>query len=186
MAREEGAVSWQLDRARSTIEFSVQAFAVSTVNGHFEAFEAEIAIDPDQPARSRVRATIDAASLTTGNGVRDAHLRSADFLDVARFPTITFESHHVAHTSMGDLRVRGVLSIHGMTKDVELEGVFRGPFQDASGLTAVDLTLVIAADPREFLEDADHRLNPFVGHTVLITITARLERVPPEGTPQAS
>ena len=178
-------MSWQLDRARSTIEFSVQAFAVSTVKGRFEKFDAEITLDPDQPARSHVSATINAGSLTTGNGLRDEHLLSSDFFDVARFPTITFASHHVAYTSMGDLRVRGVLSIHGVTKDVELDGIFRGPFQDASGLTGVDLTLVIVADPREFLEDTDHRLNPFVGHTALITITARLAHVPPEA-PQAS
>jgi polyisoprenoid-binding protein YceI len=114
---------------------------VTTVKGRFTGVEGTIDVNEENPAESRTNVTIDAASITTGNEQRDAHLRSADFLDAEEFPTITFASTAVRPTSASTFEVTGDLTIRGTTRPVtlavELNGRGTSPYgQEVAGLSA--------------------------------------------------
>ncbi|MFN8529080.1 MAG: YceI family protein [Anaerolineae bacterium] len=118
---------WTFDQAHSYAAFSVRHMMVTTVRGQFNApVTGTIDFDPANPAASSVEATIDATSIETGVADRDNHLRSADFLDVATFPTITFKSTKVAPTSDSTAKITGDLTVHGVTKSVVLDTEFLG------------------------------------------------------------
>ena len=125
--------TWQLDPAHSTIEFAVKHMMFTTVRGRFTAFSGALQIDEHNPNNSRVEVTIDAASIDTGVADRDAHLRTADFLDVERYPKIIFRSARVegAHKKEGDrFRVTGDLEIRGKAIPVTLDATFEGVGKD--------------------------------------------------------
>lgn len=94
---------------------------VTNVRGSFKKVQGTIVLDRENPAASSVEATIDATTLNTNDDQRDAHVRSADFLDVEKFPTITFRSSKVTAAGNGDWKVEGTLTIHGVSKPVTLE-----------------------------------------------------------------
>jgi polyisoprenoid-binding protein YceI len=130
--------TWAIDRAHSSIEFRVKHMMVSTVRGRFTEFEGTIRAAPDY-RDSRVWGTIDPASIDTNEPRRDEHLRSPDFFDVARFPSISFESTAVEHVDGGNYRVTGNLTMHGETQPVTLDVVVQGVVQDAQGQERVGL-----------------------------------------------
>lgn len=125
-------MTWQLDGSHAQVTFSTKHMMVATVRGSFDAFDVDLDIDPENLERSSVTATLDVSSLTTGNGDRDAHLKSADFLDAEEHPRITFVSKQV-HRSGDDVRVKGDLTIKGVTKEVELKGEVAGPVASPFG-----------------------------------------------------
>src|SRR5947209_15331135 len=84
--------TWQIDPSHTLVEFSVRHMMVSTVKGRFPEIQGSIVLDDENPARSSVEVTLNAASVTTHDQQRDAHLRSADFFDADTFPSITFRS----------------------------------------------------------------------------------------------
>ena len=100
-------MTWNLDQQHLDVSFSAKHMMVATVRGRFTGVEAEIELDELQPEASRVRAVIAAASLGTGNADRDAHLKSPDFLDVERFPALTFESTVVRRTGPESFELAG-------------------------------------------------------------------------------
>lgn len=107
---------YELDAARSSIGFVVRHLGITNVSGRFNRFEGEIHFDAADPTRSAVRVSIDAASIDTGNERRDNHLRSADFLEVARYPAISFvgkrvERHESTLVLVGDLTIRDVTRV---------------------------------------------------------------------------
>ena len=112
------AGTWDIDPIHSEVSFQVRHLVVSKVRGRFDAFEGTI-VTAEDPAQSSVQVTIDAASIDTNNDDRDAHVRSADFLDTDNFPQISFSSTGV-RTGDGDYLVDGELTIHGVTKPVIL------------------------------------------------------------------
>ncbi len=118
--------TWTLDPAHSQVEFAVKHMMITTVRGRFDRFAAEVEFDEATPAASSVVAHIDAASINTGMEARDAHLRSADFFDVERYPEIAFRSTKVegkgdSYKLTGDLTIRG--ETRPVTLDAEIEGV---------------------------------------------------------------
>ncbi len=117
--------AWNVDPTHSGVEFSVRHF-FTPVRGKFEAYEAELSYDPENPAASRVSVTIDVTSIDTGNEDRDAHLLSADFFDAERYPTITFESDEVRVVSDDEIVVAGPLTIRDRTHRVELPVTIQG------------------------------------------------------------
>lgn len=125
-AEAPDAVEYTADVAHSTVGFRVRHLGISWVNGRFTRFSSTFTWDPDDPASSRVTATIDAGSIDTGNGRRDDHLRSEDFLWVERHPTIAFASRSVESDGEGGLRIEGDLTIRGVTRPVELEATLEG------------------------------------------------------------
>jgi polyisoprenoid-binding protein YceI len=139
-------MTWELDPAHTLIEFSAKHMMVSTVRGRFKLFSGRIDLDENDPSASVVDVTIDAASLDTGAAQRDAHLRSADFLDVEHFPTITFKSTRITLDGEDHARVRGDLTIRGVTHEVELDVTREGRARSMQGnrLDAYSITGAIS------------------------------------------
>ncbi len=113
--------TWKLDPAHTDVQFSGRHMMVTTVRGHFTHVDGTIVLDEDNPPQSSVEVEIDAASLDSHQPQRDAHLKSADFLDVEHFPTITFRSTRIEPTDASHARVVGSLTIRGVTHEVVLD-----------------------------------------------------------------
>jgi polyisoprenoid-binding protein YceI len=129
------AQTWTIDPAHSSAQFSVRHMMVSTVRGEFTKLSGTVDLDDSDITKSRVEATIDANSIDTRNEARDKHLRSADFFDVANFPTITFKSTRVEKGSDGKLKVTGDLTMRGTTKPVVLDAEPLSPaVKDKAGM----------------------------------------------------
>ena len=128
--------TWNLDPAHSSVEFAVKHMMFTTVRGRFKDFQGTIVVDEQNPDKSTVNVDINAASIDTGAADRDGHLRSADFLDVEKHPTMTFRSKRVegAMKKEGDqFRVVGDLTIRGTTFEVSLDCVYEGTGKDPWG-----------------------------------------------------
>lgn len=119
------AEPWTIDKGHSSATFKVRHFTANVV-GQFRDFEGNIDLDRANPARSSVAFTIQTKSIDTGSERRDNHLRSADFFEVEKFPTITFKSTSVAAKSADTFEVTGDLTMHGVTKRVTLPVTFLG------------------------------------------------------------
>lgn len=117
------AATWDIDTSHANAGFRVRHLMVSHVRGHLGPVTGTVVIDEQDPSRSRVDVSIDARGIDSRVAARDEHLRSADFLDVANHPTVTFRSTRVEAPSgpTGDLRVTGDLTIRGVTRPVTLE-----------------------------------------------------------------
>ncbi|MFJ9709683.1 YceI family protein [Streptomyces sp. NPDC101234] len=126
---------WTVDPAHSTVGAVAQHLGISSVRGRFTDFGAWIEIAPDDVAKSRVRAVIRAASIDTGNGMRDTHLRSPDFLDVERHPEITYTSTGLTAAGSDRWTVHGELSLHGVVRPVDLDLAYLGTGADPWGGT---------------------------------------------------
>jgi len=113
--------AWKLDPAHSSAQFSVRHLGISTVRGAFTKVSGSAQLDEANPAKSSVQATIEAASVDTRVEMRDKDLRSPNFLDVEKYPTITFQSKKVESAGQGKLKVTGDLTIHGVSKEVVLD-----------------------------------------------------------------
>jgi len=113
--------TWKIDPAHSAAQFSVRHLGISTVRGAFTKVSGSAQFDEANPGKSSVQATIDAASVDTRVEMRDKDLRSPNFLDVEKYPTITFQSKKVEAAGQDKLKVTGDLTIHGVTKEVVLD-----------------------------------------------------------------
>ena len=111
---------WNIDSSHSTAEFTVRHLMITNVRGRFGKVSGSVEYDPAKPEASSIEATIDASSIDTRDEKRDAHLRSADFFDVEKYPTLTFKSKKVTKTGDG-FTALGDLTMHGVTKEVTLE-----------------------------------------------------------------
>jgi polyisoprenoid-binding protein YceI len=107
---------WTIDPAHTVAEFKVKHMMISNVKGRFSGVAGELVFDESDVTNSRVIATVDAASINTGDPQRDAHLKSADFLDVENFPTLSFGSSRIERRGDDTLEVEGELTIHGVTR----------------------------------------------------------------------
>lgn len=112
---------WFFEPGHTAAEFRVRHMMVTWVRGHFKDIHGTLDADLESPTSATVEATIDARGLWTGEAARDEHLKSADFLDVERFPTITFRGSDLLLVGGNDARLRGELTIRGVTRPVTLE-----------------------------------------------------------------
>ena len=115
------ASTWNIDPDHSSAGFKVKHLMVSNVNGNFNKHTGVVEIDDKDITKSTVQVTIDTNSINTNVQKRDEHLRSADFFDVAKYPTMTFVSKKVARDGKDKLKVTGDLTLHGVTKEVVLD-----------------------------------------------------------------
>jgi polyisoprenoid-binding protein YceI len=126
--------TWALDPAHTSVEFQAKHLMVAKVKGHFAGAQGVLEIAED-PTQSSTQITIDATTLSTGVVDRDAHLKSADFLEVDAYPEITFRTSALEHDGGSDWKLRGDLSIHGVTRPVTLETEYNGVGVDPWGGT---------------------------------------------------
>ncbi|GAA3500151.1 YceI family protein [Streptomyces prasinosporus] len=126
---------WTVDPAHSSVAAVAQHLGISSVRGRFTDFSAVLEIAPDEVSGSRVEAVIRAASIDTGNGTRDAHLRSADFLDVERHPEITYRSTGLTAAGSDRWTVHGELTMRGVVRPVDLDLAYLGTGPDPWGGT---------------------------------------------------
>jgi polyisoprenoid-binding protein YceI len=112
---------WVVDASHSSVGFSVRHMMISNVRGEFQKLEGSVSWDPAHPEATKIEATIDIASISTRDEKRDGHLKSPDFLDAEKFPTLVFKSKSVTVKSKEDLSVSGDLTLHGVTKEVVLD-----------------------------------------------------------------
>jgi polyisoprenoid-binding protein YceI len=141
--------TWDIDVSHSAIHFFVRHMVISKVHGRFAKWAGTIALDEQDLTRSQVEVRIDAASIDTQVADRDAHLRSADFLDVASYPELTFRSKRIEKD--GDrFRVTGDLSLHGVVREVTLDAEFAGTGRDPWGNDRAGFSAKATLDRREF------------------------------------
>ncbi|HEX8032694.1 MAG TPA: YceI family protein [Ktedonobacterales bacterium] len=124
---------WELDPAHSTVGWSVRHLGIAAVKGRFTRFSGQFDLDERKPALSQVTVTVEAASVQTGNQERDEHIRSFDFFDAERFPTITFTSEAIAPLGFNSFLVEGPLRLHGKSFQAHLEVTFNGARFDPEG-----------------------------------------------------
>jgi polyisoprenoid-binding protein YceI len=119
--------TWKIDPAHSNAQFVVRHMMITNVRGGFNGVQGTVVYDPADLGSSSVDVTIDKNSLSTGDATRDTHVKSADFLDVEKYPTITFKSKKITKDG-DDLKITGDLTIHGVTKEVALN--VEGPTEE--------------------------------------------------------
>jgi polyisoprenoid-binding protein YceI len=128
------ASTWEIDPAHTSAQFAVRHLMVSTVRGTLGKVAGTVNLDDADPSQSTLEASVDATTIDTREPKRDAHLKSPDFFDVAKYPTITFKSKKVAKVGDTKFQVTGDLTMHGVTKEVvlDVEGS-PTPFKDPMG-----------------------------------------------------
>lgn len=141
--------TWVVDKTHSSAEFKIRHL-MSNVPGSFRDFDGVVAIDRADPARSSVEFTIQAASIDTRDAARDEHLRSPDFFEAAKYPTISFKSQKVTPKSATSFDVTGDLTMHGVTKRVTLPVTFLGFGKDARGADRAGFNIETVLDRKEY------------------------------------
>lgn len=125
--------TWTVDPAHAEIGFAVRHLMISTVRGRFGAVSGTVTVDEQNPHNSKVDVTVDIGSIDTRQEMRDNHLRSADFFDVEKYPTMHFVSKRIEGDLKGEFRVFGELTIRGVTRDVTLNATLEGRTKDPWG-----------------------------------------------------
>jgi len=144
-------ITWKLDPAHSSAEFKVRHMMISNVKGRFSGLNGTLLEDPSDPTRSMIEASIDVSTISTHDEQRDGHLKSADFFDVEKYPTMTFKSTKVVRKGEEEYSVTGNLTLHGVTKPVtfEVEGP-TPPAKDPWGNTRIGLSATTRINRKDF------------------------------------
>ena len=145
------AATWQIDPAHTNVSFSVRHMMISNVRGEFTKVSGTVEGDEKTPTQAVITATIDAASIDTREAKRDGHLKSPDFLDVAKYPTITFKSKKIEPAAAGQFKVTGDLTLHGVTREVVLDvSDVTAPIKDPMGRTRAGARATTKIDRKDF------------------------------------
>lgn len=168
--------TWNLDPAHAVAEFKVKHMMISNVKGQFAKVTGTLTLDESDLTKSRVEATIEAATIETRDAQRDAHLKSADFFDVEKFPTLSFKSTRTTRAGDGELAVEGDLTIHGVTRKAMF--AVEGPTpatKDPWGNTRVGISATTKINRKDFGLTWNSALETggiLVGEEVSITLEA--------------
>jgi polyisoprenoid-binding protein YceI len=141
---------WQVDGAHSAVNLAVRHMVISKVRGHFGRWSAKLQLDTAELTRSTVEVDIEAASIETGVADRDTHLRSPDFLDAAKYPSLRYRSRRVEATSKDRLRVVGDLTIRDVTREIVLDVEYGGQGNDPWGNTRVGFSATTSLNRKDF------------------------------------
>jgi polyisoprenoid-binding protein YceI len=168
--------TWNIDPVHSNAQFKVKHMMISNVKGEFTAVTGKLELNSSDITKSKVEASIDAATINTREAQRDTHLKSADFLDVEKFPVLTFKSTRVSKTGIDQLTVEGDLTIHGVTRNVvlEVEGP-SAPMKDPWGNTRIGIAATTRIKRKDFGLTWNAALETggiMVGEEVTITLDA--------------
>ncbi|MCE9571588.1 MAG: YceI family protein [Deltaproteobacteria bacterium] len=178
--------SWELDPENSSVTFVGKHANFTNVRGMFQKPSGTVVLDDATPVHSRITATIDVKSITTGVEERDTHLKSPEFFDAARYPVITFASTSVARSSDTAYEVTGNLTMHGVTKPVTLAVTASPPFQHF-GTIRRGIEATTSVNRQDFGVGVDAWNVPaesgglLIGDRVEITVDAELVLVPEPG-----
>ena len=166
------AKTWQIDPNHSAAQFSVRHMGISTVRGAFTKVSGTVTYDPADPGKTTLEATIDASSIDTRVEKRDNDLRSPNYFDVVKYPTLTFKSTKVEAAGAGKLKITGDLTIHGVTKEVvlDVDGP-SAPVQDPKGNLHMGASATTKINRKDFGVNGGGGL---VGNDVPITIDVEL------------
>jgi len=176
---------WQIDPAHSAAHFSVRHLMISNVRGEFSKVSGNVVLDPSDLTKSTVEVIVDATTIDTREPQRDEHLRSADFLDVANHPSITFRSKQITAAGAGRFKVTGDLTIRGVTRTVtfDVDGP-TPPVKDPWGNVRAGVSATAKINRKDFglvwnaLTEAG---GVVVGDEVSITFEAELVQKVPAG-----
>jgi polyisoprenoid-binding protein YceI len=141
--------NWSFDASHSSVGFSVRHLMISKVRGHFNKWSGTFEYDPQNPSTAKLEVNIDAASIDTRDEKRDAHLRSPDFFDVENHPALTFKSTSVSGEG-DELVLNGELTIHGITKAVQLKVESLGTTKDPWGGTRAGFSATTSVNRKDF------------------------------------
>lgn len=173
--------TWKIDPAHSSAEFKVKHMMISNVKGSIKGLTGDLQEHATDSSLSSIEATLDVSTLSTGDAQRDGHLKSADFLDAEKYPTITFKSTNVKSKGPEEYAVTGDLTIHGVTRPVTL--AVEGPSQpqkDPWGNTRIGLAATTKINRKDFGLTWNATLETggiLVGEEVHITIDVELIKV---------
>lgn len=140
---------YQVDPAHSTVGFAVKHMAISTVHGTFTNFSGTIEYDAQKPEASKAKGTVQVASVNTQVEARDKHLRSPDFFDAEKFPEIKYETVS-ARKDGEEWVVKGLFTMHGVTKEIELRGTLAGPVKDPWGKTRIGISAATTINRKDY------------------------------------
>jgi polyisoprenoid-binding protein YceI len=173
------AADYNIDSAHTAAQFSVRHLMVSNVRGSFKKVAGKVVFDEANPSATVVQATIDVSTVDTGEPARDTHLKSPDFFDLAKFPTMTFVSRSAIRTSQG-VDLSGDLTLHGVTKAVVLHvSDITKEIKDPRGMLRIGATATTVIDRQDFGIVWNHNLDGggvVVGNEVTITIDIEVAR----------
>jgi polyisoprenoid-binding protein YceI len=144
------AVSYAIDPDHSQVIFKVKHMGISTVTGRFDLMEGSYTFDDKDISNSSVETTIQSASVNTNKQKRDDHLKSPDFLNVDKYPTITFKSKEIKKDDGDDFTIIGDLTINGVTKQVELDAEYGGKAVDPMGNERTAFTAETKIDRKDY------------------------------------
>jgi polyisoprenoid-binding protein YceI len=170
--------TWKIDPMHSSAQFAVTHLGVSTVRGAFTKVTGSANFDPADPSKSSIEADIDASSVDTRVDMRDKDLRSPNFLDVEKYPTITFHSRQIKKAGEGKLQIVGDLTIHGVTKEVvlQVDGP-SAPINDPFGNRRIGASATVKINRKDFGVNGAPSV---VGDEISITIDAELIQPQPK------
>jgi len=175
------AGTWEIDPSHSTVEFAVRHLMVSKVKGRFTSFSGTVTV-PENPLEVVVRASVDVSSIHTGDPQRDAHLRTADFFEAEKYPTMDFVSTGIRPAGDGYV-LSGRLSLHGVTRDIELDLEFNGVGPGPDGANRAGFTATGEINRRDYGIDITMPLDGggvVVGDKVKLVLDIELAQRPQE------
>jgi len=179
-----GTTTYQIDPRHSSAGFGVTHLMISTVRGEFHGVTGTVVVDDSDVSKSVVNVTIDATTLDTREPDRDKHLKSEAFFDVAKYPTITFQSTRIERNNDGSLKITGDLTIRGVTKSAVLTAsVPKPPIKDPWGLQRTAASASTRINRQEFGVAWNQKLDSggvVVGDDVTITLDVEMI-IPPQG-----
>ena len=169
--------TWQIDPNHTAAQFSVRHMGISTVRGAFTKVSGTAQYDSSNPTKTVVDATIEATSVDTRVSMRDDDLRSPNYFDVAKYPTITFKSKSVQDAGEGKLKMVGDLTIHGVTKEVilDVDGP-SSPVTDQRGNSHIGASASTKVNRKDFGVGGSSNM---VGEDITITVDVELVRKAP-------
>jgi polyisoprenoid-binding protein YceI len=173
-ANPAAVTAWKLDPAHSTAEFKVKHMMIANVKGSFSGLSGDLALHEPEHTLTQVDASIDVSTVGTNDAQRDGHLKSADFFDVEKFPTMTFKSSKVTPKGGGDFAVTGDLTLHGVTKPITFAvSDVSAPARDPWGNLRIGLSAAAKINRKDFGLNWNAALETggiLVGEEVAITL----------------
>jgi polyisoprenoid-binding protein YceI len=180
------AQTWQIDPAHSRAQFTARHLGISNVRGDFHNISGSAEYDGKDVTKAKIKATIDVNTITTHVAQRDTHLKSPDFLDAAKYPTMTFESTSITAAGPGKYKMTGNLTMHGVTKPVtfDLEAVSDVITDPMNGARRVGAAASATINRKDFGVNYDSKLpngTPSVSDEIKVQLDVELLQPPAGG-----